>query len=63
MKRARPYLVCCLGELNDVVLQSDSIDASILKEHPWLKVCLRRPHPVHVWWNIRLYAVLEFPTQ
>lgn len=38
IRRSRPYLVCCLGELNDVELEATSVDASILKKDPWIKV-------------------------
>lgn len=38
MIRSRPYFVCCLGELNDVELGRDSVDAFILKENPWMQV-------------------------
>lgn len=38
IRRCRPYLVCCLGELNDVELGAESVNASILQENPWLKV-------------------------
>lgn len=30
--------MCCLGELNDVELGAESVNASILQENPWLKV-------------------------
>ncbi|CAM9469568.1 unnamed protein product, partial [Scytosiphon promiscuus] len=42
IKRCRPYLVCCLGELNDVELGAQSVNASILKGNPWLKNVLRK---------------------
>lgn len=38
INKCRPYLVCCLGELNDVELGAASVNASILHENPWLKV-------------------------
>ena len=38
INKCRPYLVCCLGELNDVELGPESVNASILHENPWLKV-------------------------
>lgn len=41
INKCRPYLVCCLGELNDVELGTESVDASILHENPWLKVDLK----------------------
>lgn len=38
IRRCCPYFVCCLGELNDVELGAESVNASILQENPWLKV-------------------------
>lgn len=35
--KCRPYLVCCLGELNDVELGAESVNGLILHDHPWLK--------------------------
>ncbi|CAM9572532.1 unnamed protein product, partial [Ectocarpus sp. 8 AP-2014] len=37
IRRCCPYFVCCLGELNDVELGAESVNASILQENPWLK--------------------------
>ncbi|CBN74759.1 hypothetical protein Esi_0041_0099 [Ectocarpus siliculosus] len=45
IRRCCPYFVCCLGELNDVELGAESVNASILQGNPWLKRVLLSDSP------------------